>query len=136
MALLKEPAASPRSRAQEPRAARPSGLDLLTALERDEKISREASERAAGLLTQLGIAPVAGLLRLNAIAELPLYRYYAQWLGVPLIDASPDELPSLKRSAEDLACRLDIAPAWAQLKGFVLLERQDGHWLAVRDAMD
>lgn len=136
MALLKEPAASPRSRAQEPRAARPSGLDLLTALERDEKISREASERAAGLLTQLGIAPVAGLLRLNAIAELPLYRYYAQWLGVPLIDASPDELPSLKRSAEDLARRLDIAPAWAQLKGFVLLERQDGHWLAVRDAMD
>ena len=136
MALLKEPTTTSRSRATEHRDTRPTGLDLLTALERDEKISREASERAAGLLTQMGIPPVAGLLRLNAIAELPLYRYYAQWLGVPLIDASPDELPSLKRSAEDLARRLDIAPAWAQLKGFVLLERQDGHWLAVRDAMD
>lgn len=135
MALLKEPS-QVRPRAKSIRGPQVTGLELLEALERDERISREASERAAGLWTQMGIAPVAGLLRLNAIAELPLYRYFADWLGAPLIDASPDELPSLKRSAEELARRLDIAPGWAQLKGFVLLERQGEHWLAVRDAMD
>lgn len=136
MALLKEQSPTLRARGSALHAGHAPSLDLLSALVRDERISREASERASELLKQMGIPPVAGLLRLNAIAELPLYRYYADWLGVPLVDAAPDEVPSLKRSAEELARRLDIAPGWAQLKGFVLVERQGAHWLAVRDAMD
>ena len=109
---------------------------LLAALVDQEKISPESAERASELLRQMGIPAVAGLLRLNAIAERPLYRFYADWLKLPLIDASGDELLALKRSAEQLEKRLEISPAWAALKGFLLLEHQGRHWLAFRDLVD
>lgn len=109
---------------------------LLAALVQREQISKESAERASELFRQMGIPAIAGLLRLNAIAELPLYRFYADWLGLPLFNASADEVPALKRSAEDLENRLEIAPSWASLKGFLLFERNGSFWLAVRDGID
>lgn len=110
--------------------------DLLTALVGGEKISPESAERASELWRQMGIPVVAGLLRLNAIAERPLYRFYADWLKLPLIEAPADALAPLKRSAELLEKRLDISPAWAALKGFLLIEQEGRHWLAFRDLVD
>jgi hypothetical protein len=58
-------------------AAHRSQLDFLEALVAASLVSREAADKAAALSGQLAIHVLPGLLRLNAVAELPLYRFYA-----------------------------------------------------------
>lgn len=130
-----------RSRAPAARTAPPGAPEaagrhpLLDALVADGRISTDFAQRAAELQRQMGIHPAAGLLRLNAIAEGPLYRYYAEWAGLPLFEATTD-FAALRRGADELQRRLHITPSWAQSKGFVLLEHEGQLLLALRDGLD
>lgn len=110
--------------------------ELLNALVSSKRVSKESAERAAELLRQMGIPAVAGLLRLNAIAELPLYRFYADWLQLPLVEVAGEDVPSLIQSVRETEQRLEISSGWATLKGFLVFERAGQIWLAVRDVVD
>ncbi len=124
-------------------AARPAAISSAPRLDQDaflahlleaRSISEESASRARTLWAQNQLPVVAGLLRLNAIAEAPLYAAYAAHLQVRLLtspDAAADRLTELVR---DGAARLGLAVSWLRLKGVVLFEDEAGWHVAFRDA--
>jgi len=112
-----------------------SQLDLLQALVAAGLVSREAADKAAALSVQLAIHVLPGLLRLNAIAELPLYRFYANWLGWPLIDSSPSEFSLEATAGAALLDELGLSRGWMDQHGLLFLAAE-GHWrVAVREQL-
>lgn len=111
----------------------PSASELLERLHADGLIGRDAADQALSLVREAGLHPTTALLRLNAIAELPLYRHYAGQLGLPLLQQETDEAvllaPQLLAAAEQLALSTD----WLALKGLIVLHRADGLLLAFRE---
>ena len=112
-----------------------SQLDLLQALVTAGLVSREAADKAAALSMQLAIHVLPGLLRLNAIAELPLYRFYSNWLGWPLIDSSPNTFSLEATAGASLLDELGLSRAWMDQHGLLLLADEAQWRVAVREQL-
>jgi general secretion pathway protein E len=118
------------------RLASSQAITLLTKLVERGVITAESQSRALALQAQTGIHPLPGLLRLNAAAELPLYREAASLLGLELLQARPDlDLPELSQSTDQGAQALGLSWQWLSEKGLLAFERA-GRWhVAFRDEM-
>ncbi len=90
--------------------------------------SADSIARARLLSKEAGIHPVAGLLRLNAVAETPLYDGYAAILGLPVLDGREAEPQVLASAVQAMAASLGLSAEWMALKGVVVFE-QDGRWV-------
>lgn len=106
---------------------------LLEHLQRDATISRESAERALILYRDAGLHPISALLRLNAVAELPLYRHYAELLQLPLLSHEDADVMAMASSARSAALRLGMSVPWLEGKGLALVERPEGFVAAFRD---
>ena len=102
---------------------------FLEALQQDQQISPEFAARADKLYRKEGVHVLPGLLRLNAIAEAPLYRAFALHAQVRLIDDSSTDLASLSAQARAGADKLGLATDWLSLKGALVFE-EAGAWCA------
>ncbi len=123
-----------------PAAAAPTGgvpgpAAFLARLVADGLISQESADRARVLSNEMGIHMLPGLLRLNAIAERPLYRAWAQSLGWPLVDDAAGDPDTWRASAAQLMQELHLAASWAELRGLLVFEDGGGWWLAVREEL-
>ncbi len=96
------------------------GGDLLARLQTQGLISPESATKAQALHTQTGLHPVPALLRLNAVAELPLYRFYAAQLGLELLSHETEDAHALAEAAQRAAIELELSLAWLELKGLLL----------------
>jgi general secretion pathway protein E len=107
---------------------------LLDHLVQQGVISADAQNRALALHRQTGIHPLPGLLRLNAAAELPLYRAAAKRMQLELLEASADlDVPELSHSVDQGAQSLGLSWAWLAEKGLLTFERA-GRWhVGLRD---
>lgn len=107
--------------------------ELLEQLRSDGLISREAADQTLSLGREANLHFTTALLRLNAIAEMPLYRYYAAQLQLPLLNQESDEAallaPQLLTTAEALGLSID----WLSLKGLIVLQREDHLLVAFRE---
>lgn len=110
--------------------------EFLRRLVAEGDISSEAAARAVGLLAQAGVHVLAGLLRLNAIAEHRLYALYADYAGLPLLHADPSEVTSLAGNAKAAAQALGLTEAWLKRKGAIVIRQADHYEFACRDALD
>src|SRR6218665_1137464 len=108
----------------------PDTEQLLPALSAEGLISRESAERARVLIREAGLTPLPALLRLNAVAELPLYRFVAARLGIALVgDTASVDAVQLSHAGETGAEVLDLSAAWLAMKG-VLVYQEGGAWIA------
>lgn len=128
MPEIAEPVHSParrRSAATWKRVDQKGFIDRLVA---GNLISAEAGQRALTLAKEAGVHVIAGLLRLNAIAESPLYAAYSEYCGVRLLGEDPSfELEQLARRAHEGAATLGISPAWLALKAAMVFG-DESHW--------
>ena len=99
-------------------------------------LAREAVEQAAAVARETGLHVTTALLRLNAIAELPLYRHYARLLDLPLLQHESDEAGMLAPQFQAAAQTLRLAPPWFALKGLLALQRQDHVLVAFREEVN
>jgi general secretion pathway protein E len=106
---------------------------FLSQLLESKAISEESAVRARTLLSQNGLPVVAGLLRLNAIAEAPLYAAYARHCQARLLSEQENADDRLTDLVRDGAGRLGLAVGWLRLKGVVLYQDEAGWHLAFRD---
>ena len=90
-------------------------------------ISAESAQRALALAKETGVHVVAGLLRLNAIAEAPLYAAFSQHCGVRLLGEDQLDLDQLARRAREGAAALGMSSSWLTLKGAMIFS-DDSHW--------
>ena len=97
---------------------------FLEALQQDKQISPEFAVRAEKLYRQEAVHVLPGLLRLNAIAEAPLYRSFALHAQVRLIDDSATDLASLSAQARAGAEKLGLSTDWLSLKGALVFEEE------------
>lgn len=96
-------------------------------------ISSESAQRALALAQQTGVHVIAGLLRLNAIAEEPLYAAYAQHVGVRLMAESQVDLEQLAHRARDGAAALGMSSAWLTLKAAMVFSDEQHWWVGFRE---
>jgi general secretion pathway protein E len=102
---------------------------LLDGLLENGLIAREPAEKALVLERQSGMHPVSALLRLNAIAELPLYRFYAAQLGLPLLSHEQEDAHALAEGLQQTAAALGFSLGWMELKGLIIV-RDGPAWRA------
>jgi len=88
-------------------------------------LAREAAEQAVTVAREANLHITTALLRLNAIAELPLYRHYAGLLGLALLQHETDEAGVLAPQFQAAAQALGLTPSWFALKGLLALRRAD-----------
>lgn len=98
----------------------PGCPDLLSRLQAHGLISQESAATAQTLNAQTGLHPVPALLRLNAIAELPLYRFYAEQIALPLLSHEREDAHSLAEEVQRAATLLGISVGWMEIKGLLL----------------
>ncbi len=91
-------------------------------------ISAESAQRALALSKQTGVHAVAGLLRLNAIAEAPLYAAFSEFCGVRLISENGLDLDALAARVREGAATLGVSSPWMQLKAAMIFQQEDGVW--------
>ncbi len=104
---------------------------LLQALSGAGLISRESAERAAVLCREAHLTPVTALLRLNAVAELPLYQFLAAFLPLPLLgESQAQDAVQLAAACERGAELLQLAPSWLSMKGVLVFQDDGGSWTA------
>lgn len=96
-------------------------------------ISAESAQRAMALGKQTGVHVVAGLLRLNAIAETPLYAAYSQHCGVRLLGDGQLDLEQLAKRAREGAAALGMSSAWLTLKASMIFSDEDHWWVGFRE---
>ena len=100
---------------------------FLEALLNDKLISSESASRALALRQQQGVHVLPALLRLNAIAEAPLYQAFARQAQVRLMDDAASDLAALSAQARAGAEKLGLSIDWLALKGALVFE-QAGAW--------
>ena len=110
-----------------------SSTELVDRLIASGLVPRESAERARQLTAQTGVHPVPGLLRLNAIAEAPLYRFYAEQMGLPLLGDSGSDVDALAAAAQTGATQLGLSPSWLSSKGVLFLRQGDAWSVAFRE---
>jgi general secretion pathway protein E len=98
-------------------------------------ISQEASDRATALRAQTGMHPLTGLLRLNAVAEAPLYAFASTFLGLPLMREPEDGPQGLARSTAEFAASLRLNAGWLAEKGIVAQREAESWQVAFRDEL-
>ncbi len=107
----------------------PDASELLQALNEAGLISKESADRAGVLIREAGLTPLPALLRLNAIAELPLYRFLAAQMDMRLLGDGADADPATLQAAGEIgADAMQLAPAWLAMKG-VLVYQDSGAWV-------
>ncbi|WP_418316442.1 GspE/PulE family protein [Piscinibacter sakaiensis] len=99
-------------------------------------ISLESSQRSAALLEQTGVHVVSGLRRLNAIAEAPLYQFYAGFVALPLLNADNSDVEQLARSVHDATGQLGLSTSWLVLKGILPFDSDGASWIAFREEVE
>jgi len=108
--------------------------DLLARLQTEGLISPESTTKAQSLHAQTGLHAVPALLRLNAIAELPLYRFYARQLGLELLSHEREDAHALAEAVQSAGAQLGLGVGWMELKGLLLRTLEGGNWqLAFRE---
>ncbi len=96
-------------------------------------ISLESAQRALALAKQTGVHVVAGLLRLNAIAETPLYAAYSRHCGVRLLGEDALDLEQLARWSRDGAAALGLSGSWLTLKAALIFNDDSRWWVGFRE---
>ncbi|MDI4632505.1 type II/IV secretion system protein [Pelomonas sp. V22] len=117
--------------------ARPDGELLLQSLLSSGLVSSEAAERARVLGREAGLSLAQAMLRLNAIAELPLYQALSAAAGMPLLDEEPWEPARLAQGMTSAVEALGLSRAWLELKGALVIRSTaasgEGWLVALRD---
>ena len=111
----------------------PAAEALVQALRDAGLLAREAAEQAVTVGREANLHVTTALLRLNAIAELPLYRHYADLLGLPLLQHESDEAGVLAPQFQAAVQALGLSPSWFALKGLLALRRADHVLVAFRE---
>lgn len=96
--------------------------DLLHRLTTQGLISQESATKAQALHDRTGLHPVPALLRLNAIAELPLYRFFADQLGVELLSHEHEDAHKLAESVQKAGAELGLSVGWMETKSLLIHE--------------
>lgn len=113
--------------------------DLIARLLAQGLISQESATKAQALNAQTGLHAAPALLRLNAIAELPLYRFFAEQINLPLLSHEREDAHALAEEVQRTATMLGISVSWLEIKGLVLrvqppVAGEEGRWqLAFRE---
>ena len=107
--------------------------DLLAKLTAARLISAESSARAAALSAQTGVHVLAGLLRLNAVAEAPLYGYFSQYCGVRLLSEKDIDVEQVAAAVQSAATELGLSGPWLALKGVLPFRRHESWCVAFRE---
>ncbi len=123
--------AAPVKGSREPALRALDGPVLLEALLSRQLIDQRSAVAAAALADQAAISVPAALLRLNAVAELPLYEVVAAELGLGLIEAAPAGEAAAREAA---AKGLGLAPHWLTSKGVSLRSSGENWEVAFKDA--
>ncbi len=115
-------------------AATLKALDAQALLERllaQQLLDERSAAAAPALMAQSGISVLAALLRLNAVAELPLYQAAAEQLGFALMDAlTPGEAAAREAAARSLG----LSSAWLSSKGVSVRAAGETWEVAFKDA--
>ena len=104
----------------------PTAPALLSALSERGLISPDSAQRALSLQRETGVHPLAGLLRLNAVAETPLYTAFAELLELRLVGEADDN-GELGTRVAAATTRLGLTPNWLRIKQLFAFEH-DGRW--------
>lgn len=113
----------------------PDAAALLEELTAAGVVSADSAERARLLEREAQLSPAAALLRLNAVAELPLYRFLAKRLGLTLLgDGDSLEPAQLAVGMAAAAQTLGLTDTWLALKG-VLVFREAEAWVVAFKSM-
>ncbi len=107
--------------------------DLLAKLVAAGLISAESSARAAALSAQTSVHVLAGLLRLNAIAETPLYAFFSAYCGLPLLSEQDIDVDQVASAVQSAATELGLSGPWLALKGVLPFRRDDSWCVAFRE---
>lgn len=111
-----------------PRAPEPA--PFLHSLVEEGLISKESADRALLLIREAGLTSLSALLRLNAVAELPLYRSVAARLGLSLVGEGEVWDSIRLSSASDAGAELlQLSPSWLAMKGLLVFQ-EAGAWVA------
>ena len=99
-------------------------LGFLEYLRAAGRIQEQAVQDAVVLHEQTHLPICAALLRLNAIAELPLYEAFSQFLNLPLLQQRDWDTGLMQ---DDEAVRaLGLSATWLRGKGLCLLRAPEG----------
>lgn len=97
-------------------------------------ITAEAAQAAARLSQQMRVPVIAGLLRINAVAESALYAAYGEQLGLPVLTEARWPAGQLSASAAGAAADWGLSASWLQQKACVVFP-DGGQWcVACREA--
>jgi general secretion pathway protein E len=110
-----------------PRLSVPDPEALLRALSERGVVAPDAAQRALSLHREAGVHPLPGLLRLNAVAEAPLYAAMAALTDLPLL-GDDEDAGTLGPRAAAATQRLGLTAAWLKLKHLLVYEHA-GQWL-------
>ena len=96
-------------------------------------IGDDSAQRALRLFRETGVHPLSGLIRLNAVAETPLYTATAEVLGLTLVSAVDDVGGDLGARVAAGTARLGLASSWLRLKNIVAFEGPDEWTVAFKE---
>ena len=106
---------------------------LLERLAERGVIGEDSAQRALRLFRETGVHPLSGLIRLNAVAEAPLYTATAEVLGLALLSAADDADGDLGARVAAGTARLGLAANWLRLKNIVAFEGPDEWTVAFKE---
>lgn len=101
--------------------------ELLEQLTAQHLISPESAQRALALANQAGVHVLAGLLRLNAVAETPLYEAVATHLKLRLLNDASIDTHELAARAREAAATLGVSSTWLATKS-AMVYQEAGRW--------
>lgn len=97
-------------------------------------VTADAARRALTLSSELQVPVVSGLLRLNAVAETPLYQAYAEHLGIPVLRDERLSPAALATASSQGAADLGLSREWLALKACLVFQQGDRWCVACREA--